>query len=217
MLSIIEVTVSQISELKLKRRFAKLMYRKTNVFHLFYVSREQTFRWSTTTTTPNLIDMKPGSRHRISAILSGLLILLFVYAAASKLLDLRHFRGVLSVSPLLKHTAYAVSIGIPLVEIGLAGLLFMPRTRAAGFLGSAVLLAVFTGYIAYMLAFTPALPCSCGGVLKALSWKQHLLFNIAFIVIAALGWILSDNHQLFMAINRDSRTPVEESRQTPLH
>jgi hypothetical protein len=63
-----------------------------------------------------------------------------------------------------------------------------------------------------MLLFTPKLPCSCGGVLKNLSWKEHLMFNFCFTAIAFIGWRFSKKNKDFIAINRLSRTPVENSR-----
>jgi len=38
-----------------------------------------------------------------------------------------------------------------------------------------------------MIAFTPHLPCSCGGVIRELSWRDHLFFNVCFTVLAAVG------------------------------
>jgi len=58
-----------------------------------------------------------------------------------------------------------------------------------------VLMTVFTLYIAYMLLFTPKLPCSCGGVLQQMTWKQHLLFNIGFTLLAAYAiWLKKEGN-----------------------
>jgi putative oxidoreductase len=46
---------------------------------------------------------------------------------------------------------------------------------------------LFTFYILYMLLFEKHLPCSCGGVLKEMTWKQHLVFNLFFTAIAFTG------------------------------
>ncbi|WP_442892031.1 hypothetical protein [Chryseobacterium sp. VD8] len=31
------------------------------------------------------------------------------------------------------------------------------------------------------------MPCSCGGVIKNLTWPQHLIFNLFFVVITSLA------------------------------
>jgi hypothetical protein len=97
---------------------------------------------------------------------------------------------------------------IPSVEIGISLLLVIPNLRKPGLLFSASLMSLFTLYIAYMLLFTPELPCSCGGILNSLGWKEHLIFNLCFTTLAFMGWRFSKMNKDFIAINRISRTPV---------
>jgi hypothetical protein len=79
---------------------------------------------------------------------------------------------------------------LPSVEILISLLLILPQTRRIGLWCSFVLMLTFTGYVGYMLAFTPHLPCSCGGVLRQMTWKQHLVFNTFYSIIALLGiWL----------------------------
>ena len=129
-------------------------------------------------------------RNLIIEIISSLLILLFVYTAISKLLDYTAFKNVLHVSPLIASKAGIVALALPITEGLVSILLFLPRTRLWGFYGSLALMSVFTLYLAYMINFTPKLPCSCGGVLKQMTWNQHLLFNIFFLIISAIGFML---------------------------
>lgn len=124
---------------------------------------------------------------RVVEILSSLFILLFVYTAVSKWLDYRSFQNVLSQSPLIGSFAPVVAWLLPLLELSIAGLLFFESTRKAGFYATGSLMILFTGYIGYMLLFSNQLPCSCGGVLKYLSWRAHLGFNIGWILLAAIG------------------------------
>src|SRR5690606_7657944 len=49
---------------------------------------------------------------------------------------------------------------------------------------------MFTAYIVIILNFTEFIPCSCGGVLEDLGWTEHLIFNIVFILLAAVGILL---------------------------
>jgi hypothetical protein len=140
-------------------------------------------------------------------LVSSLLILLFVYTATSKLLDLPGFRATLERSPLIGNFSYIISWTVPVIELAISTMLFIPMFRQPGFLLSFILMSLFTFYIGYMLLFTPDLPCSCGGVIKSMGWRDHLLFNILFTLLAFTGWLLM-KHKRFIAINRISRTPV---------
>ncbi len=120
-------------------------------------------------------------------IICGLLILLFVYTALSKLLAYRSFTTVLGKSPLIQGKAALVAWLLPTIELIASALLLMPSTRKMGLYASFFLMLLFTLYIAYMLLFTQNLPCSCGGAIGRLTWKQHLVFNILFTALAFVG------------------------------
>ncbi|MBW7891306.1 MAG: DoxX family membrane protein [Chitinophagaceae bacterium] len=123
-------------------------------------------------------------------IISGLLILLFVYAGLSKLLDYADFKFQLSRSPFVTKVAGLVAWAVPASEIVVALLLVFNRTRLLGFYASFFLMLLFTGYIYAMLHYSYYVPCSCGGVLSQMSWGQHLIFNIAFTILAFLGVVM---------------------------
>ena len=123
-------------------------------------------------------------------IISSLLVLLFVYAAGSKLMDYTKFRVELGKSPLLTAFAGVVAIAIPIIEIGIALLLSFARWRLTGLYASFTLMTLFTAYIFYILRFSPYVPCSCGGVLQKMNWTTHLYFNLVFVVLAAMGVLL---------------------------
>jgi putative oxidoreductase len=126
-------------------------------------------------------------RNILIEIISALFILLFVYTAASKLLEFRDFRFVLSMSPLIGKLSTLVAWILPFTEIIIALLLFFPATRRKGLWASLAIMILFTAYLGYMIYFTPTRPCSCGGVLQKMTWKQHLVFNIFFTLLAMLG------------------------------
>jgi hypothetical protein len=142
-------------------------------------------------------------------LIASLFILLFLYTGLSKLREQEEFQIVLLKSPFLAASAITLSWLLPIIEIATSVLLFFPTTRKYGLATSAILMAIFTIYISYMLLFTPNLPCSCGGVLKQLNWVQHLWFNIFFLLLSILALWLSNRNKFFIAINRNSRTPVE--------
>jgi len=129
-------------------------------------------------------------RNLIIEIISSLLILLFLYTALSKLLDYTAFKNVLSKSPLIGGKAAIVALALPITEGLIASLLFFPRWRLRGLWGSFAAMTIFTLYLAYMIIFEPKLPCSCGGVLKQMTWNQHLLFNIFFLLVSLTGVVL---------------------------
>lgn len=83
--------------------------------------------------------------------------------------------------------AALVAWAIPLIELVISGLLFIPQKRGMGLYASFALMLVFTTYLSYMILFSSHLPCSCGGVLQQMTWPQHLWFNIGFTILAAAG------------------------------
>ena len=103
------------------------------------------------------------------------------------MLDREIFLSSMQKSRLLRSIAYPLSWTIPVLEIIISILLFRAGTRKAGLYGSAILLSLFTLYLGYMLLFETNLPCTCGGVLQSLSWKQHFLFNVLFIGLSIRG------------------------------
>jgi hypothetical protein len=122
--------------------------------------------------------------------IASLFILLFVYAALSKLYEIDSFQAVLKKSPLIGDRNVLVAWTIPNVEIVVALLLLLPHTRLMGLYGSLGLMSLFTLYLGYMLAFSRDLPCSCGGVISSMTWTQHLIFNIFFTLLAWAGiWL----------------------------
>lgn len=138
----------------------------------------------------------------------ALFIFLFVYTGVNKLMDYSAFRVVLSKSPLLSFASSFIAWFLPVIELIVSLILLMPFTRKLGLLISTSLMATFTFYLAYMIFFTPNLPCSCGGIFNNLNWTEHLILNIVLLVIAFTAWWLSKSNQRFIAINRNSRTPV---------
>ncbi|WP_458628666.1 MauE/DoxX family redox-associated membrane protein [Winogradskyella sp. PC D3.3] len=137
-----------------------------------------------------MISSKPVYEFIIKAT-STLFIVLFVYAANSKFLEFEEFRIQLGQSPII--TAYAnwVALGVPLLEYIIAILFFVPRLMVLAFYASYVLMIMFTTYIYLILNFSDFVPCSCGGVLEDLTWTEHMIFNLVFVVFAVIGVLFS--------------------------
>lgn len=129
-------------------------------------------------------------KNTLLEIISALLVFLFMYAAVSKLIDFDTFRSQLSQSPFITSISWLVVWIIPVAEILISLSLLIRRTRPAGLYLSFFILLLFTGYIFIMLRYSPYLPCSCGGVLSEMTWKQHLVFNVAFTGLSLAGILI---------------------------
>jgi uncharacterized membrane protein YphA (DoxX/SURF4 family) len=142
-------------------------------------------------------------------IICFLYIILFIYAATMKLMDIEKFRIQIGQSPLLVSQAHVVAWVVPLTEILLAILLAIPRVRLIGLYASFSLMVMFTTYIVVITNFSEHIPCSCGGVLEKLNWNQHLVFNIVFDILAIVAIGLLDTIKAVSPIN--SRIQVSTS------
>jgi putative oxidoreductase len=142
------------------------------------------------TSTPLRNNLKISKTTFLADIISGILSLLFLYTALSKLTGYEKFKNVLTSSPMLEPFASAIAWLLPATEIAIVVLLFIPPFRIKGLIASVILITLFTIYLLYMIAFTPHLPCNCGGVIKLLTWPQHIVFNLFFIFLSLTGVIL---------------------------
>jgi hypothetical protein len=79
---------------------------------------------------------------------------------------------------------------LPLSELAVALLLVWHRTRLTGLYGAMGLMLLFTGYTLAIVFFAPYMPCSCGGVISLLSWEQHLVLNVALLLLALMAIVL---------------------------
>jgi hypothetical protein len=120
-------------------------------------------------------------------IICFLLILLFVYAAFSKLWEYNTFEIQLTNSPFLKPFAGIVAWLVPALELIIVLMITVKDTRKYGLWASLFLLFIFTFYISGMLLSGINLPCSCGGIIRELSWAQHLVFNLFFMALSIAG------------------------------
>ncbi len=135
-------------------------------------------------------------RKMFTEIIIALLVLLFSYAAISKILDYENFATQLGRSPLLGNTPYLYAVAILFSEFLIVVLLLFKRTKILGLYLSLGLLAIFTAYILYILNFRPTeLPCVCGGIISKLSWGQHVWFNSFFLLINGIAIYLKSNQQ----------------------
>jgi hypothetical protein len=120
-----------------------------------------------------------------------LLIILWGTTAASKLGNLHEFKAALAKQVFSEKFSAFLLIALPASELVAATLLAFSRTRLYGLIISLLLITAFTVYISLVLAgYFNKVPCSCGGVLKWLGWKAHLVFNLAFTAITLTTLII---------------------------
>lgn len=127
------------------------------------------------------------TQNLIVEIIALLYVLLFVYAAVSKILDFENFQVQLGQSPLLSAFARWVAFGVPFLELFIVVLLVLPKWRLTGFYFAFSLMVLFSTYIIVILNYSSFVPCSCGGILEDMSWMQHLIFNTVFVVLVLVG------------------------------
>ncbi|MBO9200968.1 MULTISPECIES: MauE/DoxX family redox-associated membrane protein [Niastella] len=130
-------------------------------------------------------------RKIIIEIISSLLILLFLYASVSKWLAFRTFIGDMNNQPFPNWMTPYLVWSIPFIEVLIAIGLIFEKTRVPALYASLVLMMAFTIYTVAVLCHAFLyIPCSCGGVIKKLTWPQHLVFNLFFVGISILGiWL----------------------------
>lgn len=140
----------------------------------------------------------------ILEIITYLFIVLFVYAAFSKLMDYDHFRIELGKSPLLAGISSYISWVIPVIELGIAISLALRRFQIVGLYMSFTLMTMFTMYLIAVLHFSQFVPCTCGGLIEKMTWNQHIIFNIIFMMLAFTAVLIypciSDRHLKYSSI-----------------
>lgn len=131
--------------------------------------------------------LKPGTYIQL---ISCLLILLWVYAAMSKLLSFERSRMQMMNQVFPAAMNRILLWAVPITELFITGLLLFSRSRKTGLVLSIILLSLFSGYILLvMLNIFNRIPCSCGGIISELSWGQHLVFNLVFLGSALVGLV----------------------------
>jgi len=124
-------------------------------------------------------------------IIALLFVMLFLYTGIAKLMEFDVFQEQLLDSPILAFAAPVVAWGLPIIEFIISIALFIPEYRLSGLYAAFILMILFTAYVGILLSISTELPCSCGGIMEALSWQAHLVVNIALIGLVLTGIILA--------------------------
>ncbi|SHH92552.1 Uncharacterized membrane protein YphA, DoxX/SURF4 family [Flavobacterium sp. CF108] len=155
------------------------------------------------------MNLKTNIKRNIIEVVYLLYVLLFVYAAVSKLLDFENFQVQIGQSPLLSAFAQWVSWLVPIIELLIAFLLLLPKFKNLGLYAAFSLMIMFTAYIFIVLHYSSFVPCSCGGILEKMSWEIHLIFNLFFVLLAALA-IISQNDFSIKQKGNNSYLPIKK-------
>lgn len=125
--------------------------------------------------------------------ISALLVLLWIYASTTKLLDLKKFRYALSVQVFPKWMGQILVWAIPISELAITGLLLFDKTRLLGMYLSFILMLAFTLYIGGVIfKVYNVYPCPCGGLFSKMSWKKHFRVNLWLTLLALIGVLLME-------------------------
>lgn len=118
-------------------------------------------------------------------------VILFSYTAGSKFLDMKQFARDMDKQPFNHTITTGLTWGVPIVESLIVLALILPRYRVAGLKAATGLMVLFTVYVLLiMFRVFDKVPCSCGGVIRTLTWEQHLVFNLFFVVLGIVGLIV---------------------------
>lgn len=121
-------------------------------------------------------------------IICTLLVFLFVYASVSKFANWTTFVGDMNNQPFPAFVKPILVWAVPLAELAIVTLLIFDTTRLLGLYASLLLMVAFTFYTGVVLMhFFKYIPCSCGGIIKNLSWGEHLVLNLFFVLISLIG------------------------------
>lgn len=128
----------------------------------------------------------------IVTVITAALIFLWVYAAVSKLINYEQSRSQMLNQVFPVAIAKSLVWAVPFTELLISVLLSFLKTRLYGLYGSLILLISFTLYIGLVMnRVFDRIPCSCGGILNKMSWEQHLIFNIVFMILTITAILLS--------------------------
>ena len=116
------------------------------------------------------------------------LILLWTYTGFDKLIRFEVSRKAFLNQPMPNDLEEILAFVIPGIELLIALLLLFSVTRWWGYLGSILLLTVFTTYVGLIwVGAFPRVPCNCAGILESLGWAEHFWMNLGFIGLAVSG------------------------------
>jgi hypothetical protein len=103
-------------------------------------------------------------------------------------MDWHHYQRKMNNQVFPKTVTPIITVAVPMLEFIAVFLLAWVKTRIKGLWLSLTLMGAFTIYVGLVtLKVFPRVPCSCAGVFEAMTWTQHLIFNMGFTVITGIA------------------------------
>lgn len=122
-------------------------------------------------------------RTTIVEIIASLLLIFFVHTAISTFINLQSLKNLLAFYA----SNFSVVAWIVLIIEGIVlSLIFVPKTRSAGFL--AVILCV--SYAVYQVFSKPHFPHDFGGIINNISHTQQLVLYSILLTLSVTGFCL---------------------------
>lgn len=118
---------------------------------------------------------------------------LFVYTLYHKLIDLQSFETTLLKSSIIRpEFVQVLKFAVPLLEF-IVVILLLSKNYINGFYSSFIVLLTFTLYLITLNNFSFYKGCSCGGIFNKLSYVEHIIINISFLIMCCLGIFIYPN------------------------
>lgn len=126
---------------------------------------------------------------KISVATALILMTVFGYAAIVKGINIKLFQSQMLQSPLLPESLVPfLSYFVPIIEIIVALLLTIERTRLWGLLLAYGIMLTFSGYLIILVTiYKNNMPCACGGILGQMGYLPHIIFNIALTIFLLIA------------------------------
>jgi uncharacterized membrane protein YphA (DoxX/SURF4 family) len=124
----------------------------------------------------------------LSPVSYSTLIFIWSYTGIEKIIRFKESRKAFLNQPMPNEIEEVLAYVVPGVELLLALLLLFSVTRWWGYLGSMLLLTVFTTYVGLIwVGAFPRVPCNCAGILESLGWAEHFILNMICIGLGVWG------------------------------
>ncbi|SIS67349.1 hypothetical protein SAMN05421788_101550 [Filimonas lacunae] len=133
-------------------------------------------------------------KHLFVEGVNSLLVFFFTIICMYKMMNVRAMRHDMLNQPLPLWLSKVLIWIILLYEIVLVVLLLKRSTRKLGMYVALFLFVVYTIYTLLIINnFFAYVPCSCGGVVRFLSWSQNLWLNLCFLLLIVIAIVFSSN------------------------
>lgn len=125
-------------------------------------------------------------------IFSYLIAVIFSYSFFIKVQDFINFKKKMFQSELINNDLVPLfSYTIPFIEITIAMCILFNIKKSVFLYISFFVLIIFTIYLIALNEYSLFNGCSCGGIFENLTYFQHIIVNLTFIIFNFLAIVLS--------------------------